>query len=79
MALDRDNSIESFEANGFTREQAEHLSRLSNSMDAMINKKQAPCTENMFEFYRDKANELSDEIDYYWSKYQEENSDGWEE
>ena len=79
MPVDRDNSVEAFEQNGFTRQQAEHLSRLSNTMDAMINKKQAPCTKDMFEFYRDRANELSDEINYYWEKYQNEDSNKWED
>lgn len=78
MPVDRDNSVESFINNSFTLEQSEHLSRLSDARDSMINKKQAPCTENMFEFYKQRANELSDEIDYYWQKYQNENCERYE-
>lgn len=69
MPVDRDNSPESFIECGFTQWQAEHLSRLSIAMDSMINKKQAPCTRDMFLHYQQRANELSDEIDYYWQKY----------
>jgi uncharacterized protein YdcH (DUF465 family) len=73
MASEEDNSIESFEMCGFRTDQAEHLSRLSNAMDAMIKRKQSPCSESMFEHYKQQASELKDEIDYYWAKYQEEN------
>ncbi len=78
MPVDRDNSVESFIDNGFTFEQSEHLSRLSDARDSMINKKHAPCTQDMLEFYRQKISELSDEIDFYWQKYQNENSDQYE-
>lgn len=73
MPVDRDNSVESFEECGFTCEQAEHLSMLSKTRDAMINKKEASCTENMLEFYKQKASELNDEIEHYWQKYKHEN------
>lgn len=81
MASEQDNSIESFEANGFTTQQAEHLSRLSNALDGMINKKQAPCSREMFLFYQQRAEELCDEINYYWDKYQngEDNEDNFYE
>lgn len=78
MPVNFDNSIESFIENGFTREQSEHLSRLSDARDSMTNKKQAPCTENMLQQYKQRINELSDEIDFYWQKYQNENSDRYE-
>jgi|GEM_PF-4470938 len=78
MPVDRDNSPESFEMCGFTGIQAEHLSRLSIAMDSMINKKQAPCTRDMFLHYKQRAEELSDEIKYYWQKYQNENCDEYE-
>jgi hypothetical protein len=41
-------------------------------MDAMINKKQAPCTRDLFLSYQQRAEELRDEIDFYWQKYQNE-------
>ena len=77
MALDRDNSIESFEICGFTTQQAEHLSRLSNELDEMVNKKQAPSSHERFLFYQKRIEELSAEINYYWDKYQngEDNED----
>lgn len=73
MALDRDNSVESFEICGFRTDQAEHLSRLSNTMDAIINRRQAGCSDDMSQEYKRQISELKDEIDYYWAKYQEEN------
>ncbi|MDD5203661.1 MAG: DUF413 domain-containing protein [Sulfurimonas sp.] len=78
MPLDRDNSPESFLQCGFTLQHAEHLSRLSNQRDGMINKKQAPCSRDMFLYYQQRASELSDEIEDYWQKYQNKNSDRYE-
>ena len=72
-------SIESFISDGYTREQAEHLNRLARASQSMIMKKREPCTQSMLEYYINKANELSDELDYYLDKYLEENHKGYEE
>jgi uncharacterized protein YifE (UPF0438 family) len=74
MIDDERDSPESFEKwGGFTRQQAEHLSRLSISMNSMIRNKQSSTTKDMFEFYEKKADALHDEIEFYWKKYEEEN------
>jgi hypothetical protein len=72
-------SIESFISDGYTREQAEHLNRLARASQSMIMKKREPCTQSTLEYYINKANELSDELDYYLDKYLEENHKGYEE
>ena len=72
-------SIESFISDGYTREQAEHLNRLARASQSMIMKKREPCTQSTLEYYINKANELSDELNYYLDKYLEENHKGYEE
>lgn len=78
MSIEEENSIESFEKCGFGYYQAEHLSRLSIAMFSLVAKKKEPCTKDMFEFYQERIESLSDEIDYYWKKYEKDNIEGLE-
>lgn len=68
-----DNSITSFMECGFKRHQAEHLSQLASARDSINTKKRERCSKEMFDFYKQRANEISNELDFYWKKYQREN------